>query len=708
MLFVCALIEIQVCLRLMKNNSKASQLLQEVLNQYDPKPYDLFNDSDCWTDLSEDEKDQLSRLLILEGRNRLKDAVNGAMDCFKFAQLVTPFSSVTYFAIGMVYSSMRGNMAALHVASEHLEKALDLDPANENILFALAKVYAQKGILDNDLTPFDKAFFYYEKLSELITEDCPEFVMQLYTEWALTLFDMAKISGEACDFFASIEKFKLAEAAGDPDSDFFNLYARVVSDLAILIGRSELLFEAIELHRKSLRDSFDYFLGWLHLGYCYHTLFEITSDEEFYQQAADCYHMAEQIEKDHPVLTFKWAQLLATEGKLQQDYEMIDKALENFEQADQLEPDNPTILSVWAEVLLLHGSMKEDVALLQEAQRKLRNSLDLDAEIAETWYLYGSSFTELGRYFNQEEYYVQAIEKFQYGLKLKENCYLLWCGLAWAYSSIGDLRQELAYHDKAAKFFARAAEFSPHENRQLWNDWAVAYMKMAEITNETHYIETAIKKFEHIIPKDPQEWDNVPLEIDWLYNYGCAYDFLGDFKDDANAYELAIHAMQKVLALDPLHEHARYNMALAMSHYAELTMDIEVYHKTIEQFQLLVAEDGEDDSAWNEFGHTLLNLAELVYEPARPEAAHKLYELAESRFMRALSLGNNNALYSLACVYSLMENYPTAMQYMERAEATENLPSIDMMSTDSWLEGLRTFPAFRQFLTNLSSKKKES
>lgn len=692
----------------MKKKSKASQLLQEVLKQYDPTPYDHFSGSDCWLELSEDEKSQLSTLLITEGERRLKESRNGALDCFKLAQQVTPNSPVTYFTIGIIYSLMKENMAALNSSTDHLEKALELDPDNTDILLTLAKVFAQKGILDNDLMPFDRSKVYYEKLYDLIPENDSQFAMEIHMEWGLTLFDMARVSGEACDYFASIEKFKAAEAAGNPGPAVYNLYARVVSELAILIGRSELLFEAIELHRKSLRDSFDYFPGWLHLGYCYHTLFEITSDDEFYQQAADCYHMAEQIEGNHSVLTFKWAQLLATEGKLHQDYDLIEKSLEKFEQADKLEPDNPTILSIWAEVLLLHGAMKEDVNFLQEAQRKLRKSIDLDPEIAETWYLYGSSFTELGRYFNQEEYYLQAIEKFQHGLKLKENCYLLWCGLAWAYSSIGDLRQEIAYHDKAAKFFARAAEFSPPENRQLWNDWAVAYMKMAEISNETHYIETAIQKFEHIIPKDVQEWDHVPLEIDWLYNYGCAYDFLGDFKDDAAAYELAVHAMQKVLSLDPFHEHARYNMALAMSHYAELTMDIDAYHKTIEQFQIIVNEDGEDDAAWNEFGHTLLNFAELIYEPARPEAAEKVYDLAESCFMRALSLGNNNALYSLACVYSLMENYPTAMQYIERAEATDNLPSIDMLTTDNWLEGLRSFPAFRQFLTNLSSKKNES
>lgn len=689
----------------MKKPSKASKLLKEILEKEQPDALQFFNEPLSWEPLTDPEKVQLAALLALEGKNLLNQGKSSYVDCFKTALQVAPDAPTIYYFIGTAYAELNENMAALNMASELLEEAFKLSPETPQVLLGLAKVNTQKAVLNNDLTFFDAVADCFNKLNEDLPKYNQELIQDIYFEWALSTYTLAKISGEACDYHAAIELFKKGESAGCCDSDFFNVYGRVVSELAMLIGRTELLFESIELHRKSLRESFDYFPGWLHLGYSYHTLFEITSDEEFYNQAADCYHMAEQIEPKHSILAFKWAQLLATQGKINQDYDLMEKSIEKFVLADSLEPNNPTILSIWAEVLLLFGALKEDVNLLYESQAILKKSLDIDSEIAEAWYLYGSSFTELGRYFSQENYYTQAIEKFQHGLKLKENCHLLWGGLAWAYSSIGDLRQDVQWLDKSTKFFARAIEFSPIENRQIWNDWAVALMKMAEITSETRYIEEALQKFEHIIPKEIQEWDNVPLEVDWLYNYGCAYDFLGDFKDDASAYELCIIAMQKVLNMDPLHDHARYNMALAMSHFAELTSDIDAYQRAIEQFQILVNEDNEDDAAWNEYGHTLLNLAELVFEPARPQPTFKLYELAESRFLRALALGNHNAMYGLACVYALLENYPQAMHYIERAEAADALPSIDVLTTDTWLDGLRTFPAFRKFLDHLNSKK---
>lgn len=232
-------------------------------------------------------------------------------------------------------------------------------------------------------------------------------------------------------------------------------------------------------------------------------------------------------------------------------------------------------------------------------------------------------------------------------------------------------------------------------------------MKLAEMTNDPKYVESAIEKFERAINQNAEDPINQECDLEWLYNYGCALDFLGDFTEETCDYERAVQVLSKVLEVDPSYTFARYNLALSLSHLGEHADDVESFQKSLHHFEILLSNDHEDETAWNDWGLTLINYGQLIYDPTHPEQAQNLYEQAEGKLMHAIALGCTQAYYNLACVHALMGHTSVAMHFIERAEVAGVLPGIEAMLHDEWLKNIRDTQEFRHYISLLSNKSDE-
>ena len=137
-------------------------------------------------------------------------------------------------------------------------------------------------------------------------------------------------------------------------------------------------------------------------------------------------------------------------------------------------------------------------------------------------------------------------------------------------------------------------------------------MKLAEITQKCEHAAAAVDKFEQAIAHGLQHMSFNELDTSLLYNYGAAVDFLGDFHNDVSYYEKAVQALAHVVSVDDTHPYAKYNLALALFHRAELTLDFDSFHKAIDILHELSSNDPEDDILWNQYGSMLLTLADLL------------------------------------------------------------------------------------------------
>ena len=233
-------------------------------------------------------------------------------------------------------------------------------------------------------------------------------------------------------------------------------------------------------------------------------------------------------------------------------------------------------------------------------------------------------------------------------------------------------------------------------------------MKLGEITNDRTHIEQAAEKFELAISGRLDALDGDDVELEWLYNYGCSLDFLGDFNDEGIYYEKAIQVLSHVLKIDPEYHHARYNLALSLSHLGELNSDVNYFNHSVEVFQEVVQNEPEDEMAWNDYGLAFLHLAILTYDPTiNSELCDQFFLQAETRFQKAISLGNQHAFYNLASLNALRNNPIEAIHYLEKGELANALPPIDDVIHDEWLDSLRDQPAYRLFISRLLNKHNE-
>ncbi len=688
----------------MNKDQPVRQILQDILSHHKFEELEPFKNNKSWAGMDESERQLLASLFVLQGEKQLSQGDQNAPKTFDLAVNVAPQDSDILYRIGTAYAVANTSLPCLKNAENAMRQALKLQPSHFNATLALGNIYSAIGMLMHESESFNQANEYFAKAEQIASENQLLNAPHLYSHWGVCYYFQGKHSGEAVDFHKALEKFRTAADAGLQDKFFWNAYGDTLAELACLLDKEELFYTVVELYRNAVRQAFDYFDGWLSLGCAFQRLYDFYGNEDHFHQAAECFKMASQLNESNSVLWLKWAQLLAAAGKNKHDSKLISTAFEKFIKADACEPNSALILGLWGEALLLYGAQSENVELLREAQQKTFRSLELNPDSAEIWYIHGCSFYELGRYFNQEEYYHQAIDKFQFGLSIKQSEPLLWYGLAIAYNAIGDMRSDAKWLEKASQLFSRVIEFKGHGYRPMWNDWGVTLMRLAEITDEKSYIEQAIDKFEQVIPCDADRWDDEGINLEWLYNYGCALDFYGDFTEETVHYEKAILALSKVLHGDPKYTNARYNLALTYAHLGDLARDVECFHKSIEQFQILLSQDSEDEMGWCYYGVTIIHLAQLIQDPIHPEQSQKLYEIAENKLMSALALGSTQAFYNLACLNSLQGNHQASLHYLERAEAARALPPVDQILYDEWLDNVRSTHSFRSFVNQLSAK----
>jgi tetratricopeptide (TPR) repeat protein len=689
----------------MHSFSSHKQKLDYILANSSFDELEEYSQDHTWHPLNGGERHLLAMLFVMRGDRMLAKGDLQAIECLEIATKICPNDSKVFYEKGLAFLTASENIGCLQSAVKAFENAVLNEPqffeawcVLAESLCRLGEFFQEERYFQQANETFVKAFLCSKKVSDSA-------LGKVYWTWGSTYASLGRFHGEALDYHLALEKYAAAAQLGVNTAVFWKDYGSATCELANLVNRIDLLLEAEERYQNALACDPDHYDSLLALALYFQRLFEVHNQDDDFRQSYYAFERAASLEKEDPKLWLKWGQLLFHIGRMNINEDALSASFEKFEKAIVLDPYNSIILTSWGESLMVYGVYMENVDMLRSAELKLIRSLEIEPEAAEVWHIYGNCLNEMGRYFSDEQYYRRALEKFQRGLSIAPEDPLLWHGISLAYFSIGESSQDPVMMENSLEFCKKSIEMGGDIFPQYWNDWGVALMKLAELTNQQHLVEEAVTKFEQAIQVHGENFEG--LDPEWLYNYGCALDFLGDFHDDSVFYEKAIQVLSKVLELDTAYTHARYNLALAYSHLGELASDVDCFHKAIEQYQLLLTNDPEDEMGWNEYGLTLLNLARLLNDPSLPHLSKGCYEQAESKLLHALSLGSVNAHYNLACLYSLTGNYPLSMHFIEKAEAAGALPQLEDIMQDEWLEGVRSTAGFSAFVAHIAQKQKD-
>ncbi len=676
----------------MEPKSHYTQILQDILKDKAFHRLDAFKDPQLVGKLSLDDRSLLSRLLMMRGQNELGSGDGGVIETFDWVLAVTGNVDQALFQQGKLFLENgidSENIACLRLACERFEQALEHDETLSDVWVAWANTLVRLGISLQDMDCFAEADIRFAKAEQLLPKDSV-----LFWDWGLSCYYMGKFSGEASDFSVAIKKYERAEELGCQDARFLNDFANAVKEIGDLLGDLLWYNKAKELYAKACEQAPSVFEYHFNFAELLSQLYRISADEVHFDLSHESFHQASILEPDETKLWLEWGQLLLCRGQWAQDEKLLQGALNRFRKANRCNSEEVLAIMLWVEALLALGGLTENCALIREAEEKIITTLEIFPENSELWIMYGFALMELGYYFDELDFVIESIGKFQYAISLDEHASGAWKGLAQAKVYLGETTFDLPLLEEAIHCFAKA-EPAYRADPLFFNEWGGALMKLAILQTDKTSILLAIEKFEHSLH---YHHDESPAYLDTLYNYGCALDFLGDFNNDDDSYRQAVSVLLQVNRLDPSDLHVRYNLAVALTHLGEASGDVGCFQKAIDLFSALVHENKEDDFVWNDWGVTLLSLSCLILDPSFTAEAAALKGESEVKFLQAAALGNTHAFYNLACLYSLQGETGLSIDYLYKAHSHGALPQLEDLRNDDWLIDVRATRAFSEFM----------
>ena len=627
----------------------------------------------------------------------IKGDLQIGLECFDEALNLDSNNAQIYYAQGLSlfeYSDKHGVVKFFLQASKKFKKAIALDPHHFDFWQAWASVLCKLGVCYNKQHYFQDALEKMLRAIDLSSKQSNDVLADLYWELGTIHAHLAHYSGEALDLHQAINAFhKVQSLQKHLAGEFWKDYGRACYKFAQQINDTRFYIKAISCLKNALSSPDPSQENWHLLADVFQALYFQTHDEDHFAQANECYETAMKLQPNNASLWFHWATFLCESSRKIYDLKRLRACVEKCQRAFSCDPDNLQIHAIWAEALAMLGSETERLDIIYEAQNRISQVIEISGHLPAALYSYGITLKALGRYFNDCDYYYQAIERFQEAISIDRTCHMHWHAIGNLYALLGEIEDDAEILERSFRFYQKAIDHYACTFYII--DYAIALYKLGEMTQEERWLEMAIAQFERGLHLQKNA---LYLHPNWLFYYACTLDALGDFHEEEAYYLRAIEIFSHVLMIDPDLHIAHHHLALAFSHLGELTNDTELFHRAIHHLRISSKHLEENDSIMLDWAITLINAA---YYNKDASEADELYRDAEHKLWSAIQLGNAHAYYHLAGLYSLLNQCEKAIQCLYRGAHFDILPSIDEMLQDEWLDNLRSTGDFIEFLSQL-------
>ena len=675
--------------------------IRRIFARFFPKKYVVaqVEQKAQWDLASPDQKKEYAIHYLVQGELALLQGNLSALSFFETASRLDPENPQVWYRQGLAffeYGSEEGKEKSLLLAGKYFKTATQINPSFFEAYVAWGNTLLQLGRFHEEHHFLLEAKEKYQKALSL-SENQPEAVLaELQWDFGIVWMEIARHSGEALDLSLAIDSFLKAKELL-PVPELFNDCGKAYLEMGMLINNPRLYHQSVEHLHRSVEASPQYFDGWSTLAESYSQLYINTMDERYATKASEAFANAIKLEPKNADVWLSWAQILAESGRLCKDPKAIHLSIEKCARACALDPKNSMAIAQWVESLSYLGSLSSRIDLLIEAESKILKATDTFPDDPDLWLAYGICLIAFGRYYDDPEYYEMAIEKLQWGLSIDRTSAEHWHSLGVAHNLYANLLEDEDLLERSCRFFSRAIHIKPSCPSLIF-DTACAYFQLSQMSDDLPALETAIQHFESLLDGHRE---SVLRHPEWLFQYACALEWLGDFSSEETHYTRAIEIFSHVLLIHPDFPEMHGHLAVCYLELGHLTADVEFYKKAIHFFRIASRHDEENDQIWLDWGICLIHLAGSTFDA---EFMNQLYWDAEQKINRSGQLGNAFAHYHLACLYSILNRTDESMEFIKKALNARALPSLDELAHDEWLENLRETEEFSQFFSALESK----
>lgn len=682
------------------------QVFENILTSQSFELLHHFSKDESWVSLSQEEKELLAQLFLLSAEassqtGETEEIRKRALQAYRTACRLASGSARNWYRLG-AYLALGEQEADLTEAIAALKQAVQVDAGFFDAHYALGCAWLRLGVMkgeDSELIEADHSFVQADKL--VSTPEGSSAPAEFYWHWGIIWFLRSRSSGEPIDLKKCLEYFELARLKGLRTANFFNDFGNATVEMALLTSNDSIVHDAISLYLAAIEasggsadESHEKAIRLFNVGCCYQHLFDLTRDQHDFESAEQVFSQAATLSPSLPSVWQRWGLLLFQSFRFRAASQIAQEVLKKLKSAEERGAANAITFALCSQVLQWLGRDQEDLSVLAEAEqyanRAIKEEEGRTGHHPEVWAAAILCQYEYGYYFQDRMRFAKGLSMLQEALAEHPKSALLWhlLGLlkvadAEMTDSEKTLREALvSYHLASQSTYANTPTF--------WNDWGIALLSLADLTEDPSVAQEAISKL-----STAYEMVSDAL-APWTYNLARAYDLLGEILEDEACHEEAIYTLVEILNQDPNCTYARQQLALSHLHRGELEEETSSSFKaSVDAFEVYLQAEPEDEYSWADYGLALIYLG---LQEKHSEALPKEWFQAEEALIRALSLGNDQACYYLASLYSLMGNFAEAIQFLESALRRSLLPPVEVIREDPWFEPLAKTIAFDDFV----------
>ncbi|HVX01013.1 MAG TPA: hypothetical protein VHA52_11335, partial [Candidatus Babeliaceae bacterium] len=490
---------------------------------------------------SSDEENVFASTYLSQGELALLKGDLKGLELFEKATELDPSNPDIFYRQGLAlfeYGSGEGKEKALHLAAKKFKTALHIAPSYFDAWQAWGNTLSLLGETFGEHHYFIEAEEKLKKALEFIASKPQDLQAELYWDYGKVWMQIAKNSGEAADLQKALDAFQRSFETQHPlPQEFWNDFGVACLEMADRVNDPRHITKAIDCFKQAVSQALTSFEGWLLLARSMNLLYQRTHDEDHFTQAHECFSAAAHLRPYSLELWHEWALVLLEAGRRTRDIKRLRACTDKCQRGYVFNAKHPELLATWAEALSTLGELTDRIDLLYEGQNKITEALDLSQEeIPSVWHSYGKCLFSWGLYFDDFDYYYQAIEQFQEGISLDRRRHQDWHGIAQVYTKIGDADDDIAAFEKAAKFYAKAVDLKPVIS--YYFEYAYTLSRLGEMKQDAQILNQAVTYFEYTLQTQKNA---LYIHPEWLYHYAITLDILGDFHEfDELSYQKAL------------------------------------------------------------------------------------------------------------------------------------------------------------------------
>lgn len=692
----------------------------------------LIQEKNFLETLSADEKKKTIKLFLKRASKELGLASSGFEEkMLRFLRAAEELAISDCPELSLSHIALLFRLGVISQNSDYLFHALhkihDLESlctANTGFWELWGHVLMALGNRINKTLYFEEAIIKYEKSLEIFSRDGTrrndiDTKGALYWDLGKAWFSLGEYSQEMSDYLKALQAFKNAETLGIYESYFWRDFGRSLLKLAELDGSIDRIGEAIVLFQKGIlasekrkKKSGAFRSNWKLLTKSRSLLALMTGDEKSFKRADETFQeaiLASPLESD---LWLEWANLHTRFGIMVKDLSLLESALDKLASSQITHCNGVKVLALISEIFCSLGLFLEKPSLIKEGEKRIQTALQAQPKDPDVLAALGKSFLYYGIYFEDERVLPLAIQEFKSCLAQKTYHIGALEGLVHGYLVWGEKEKNPYFIKKAISTIEQLIHLRPF-NPYYYAEKGLAYFKLWMAYKNEGIKDFKEEKCGEILHKAHHFLDHA-IELkggiealppyDWIYYLGCICDLLGEFEEDEKYYEKSIKILSWLIEKESNVTQIMSSLALTLLHYGEFVGSVESIYQSVDLLNRVLKTDQEDDSALIDRGYAYLVLSDLIMDPIHPLLRQNVLSAAERDFAAAAKLGNAEAYYYLACLYSLTELFEKSMDYLYRAEELESLPDNETLEQEEWLEGVKKTASYQEFAENRNKR----